>query len=218
MLSDTSGVTAIKPIDKLCEGKPVTMQDIDGVYHEKIEATKEELWEACNGIVSEHHVYLLQTIRANTRDIERLIEELNQKIKATLSPYENALERLRKIPGLSRKTVEDLIAEIGLDMEVFPTAEHLCSWVGVSPGNNESEGKKKSGRTTHGNKQAKTTLMEASWAASRTKHTFYHARYHRLAARRGKNAQRLPWRIPFSNRFITCSKTMFLFVNSELII
>lgn len=154
-------------------------------YITKIEASKEELWEACNGIVSEHHVYLLQTIRINTRDIETLIEELNQKIKEALSPYENALERFREIPGLSRETVEDLIAEIGLDMDVFPTEQHLCSRVGVSPGNNESAGKK-SGRTTHGNKQAKSTLTEAAWAASRTKGTFYKARYHRLAARRGK--------------------------------
>ena len=100
-------------------------------------------------------------------------------------PYENALERLREILGLGSKTVEDLIAEIGLDMDVFPTSEQLCSWVGVSLGNNESAGKK-SGRTTHGNKQAKSTLMEASWAATCTKGTFYKARYHRLVARRGK--------------------------------
>ena len=60
-----------------------------------------------------------------------------------LSPYENVLELLHEIPGLSHKTVEDLIAEIGLDMEVFPSEKHLASWVGVSPGNNESAGKKK---------------------------------------------------------------------------
>lgn len=162
------------------------MEDIDAVYHKKIEATKEELWEACNGIISDHHIYMLQTIRENNRHIERLINELNQQIKKVLSPYDNALERLREIPGLSRKTVEDLIAEIGLDMNVFPTEHHLASWVGVSPGNNESAGKKKSGRTTHGNKQAKSTLTEVAWAASRTKNTFYNARFHRLAARRGK--------------------------------
>jgi transposase len=143
VLSDTSGVTATKLIEKLCDGKSVTMQDIDAIYHKKLEATKEELWEACNGIINEHHIYLLQTIRNINRQIEKLIDELNQKIKEVLLPYDNALERLREIPGLSRKTVEDLIAEIGLDMEAFPTERHLCSWVGVSPGNNESAGKKK---------------------------------------------------------------------------
>jgi len=68
-----------------------------------------------------------------------------------LSPYENVLELLKEIPGLSHKTVEDLIAEIGLDMEVFPSEKHLASWVGVSPGNNESAGKKK--RSNHPRKQ-----------------------------------------------------------------
>ena len=186
VLSDTSGITATRLIDKLCDGKKVTLQDIDEVYHGKIRATKEEIWEACNGNITDHHIYLLGKIRSHNRHIESLIEELNQKIRHMLSPYENVLELLREIPGLSHKTVEDLIAEIGLDMEVFPSEKHLASWVGVSPGNNESAGKKKSGRTTHGNKQAKTTLTEAAWAATRTKDTFYHARYHRLAARRGK--------------------------------
>jgi transposase len=143
VLSDTSGVTSTKLINKLCDGKSITMSDIDEVYHKKIAATKQELWEACNGIVNEHHIYLLQTIRGNSRHIESLIHELNDKIRRVLLPYENALELLQKIPGLSRKTTEDLIAEIGLDMEVFPTEDHLCSWVGVSPGNNESAGKKK---------------------------------------------------------------------------
>ncbi len=143
VLSNTSGVTATKLIDKLCEGKPVTMEDIESVYHKKIEATKEELWEACNGYVEEHHIYLLQTIRQNTEHLESQILGLNQKIKELLSPYENVLELLRQIPGLSTKTVEDLVAEIGLDMNVFPTEDHLCSWAGVAPGNNESAGKKK---------------------------------------------------------------------------
>ena len=143
VLSDTSGVTATKLINKLCDGKQITMEDIDAVYHKKIGATKEDLWEACNGMVTKHHVYLLQTIRTDTRNIEALIEGLNQKIKQVLSPYENALELLKQIPGLSNKTVEDLVAETGLDMNVFPNEKHLCSWVGVSPGNNESAGKKK---------------------------------------------------------------------------
>ncbi len=143
VLSDTSGITATKLIDKLCEGKQVTIEDIDEVYHGKIGATKEELWEACNGNITDHHIYLLGTIRSNNRHIESLIEELNQKIRQMLSPYENVLELLKEIPGLSHKTVEDLIAEIGLDMEVFPSEKHLASWVGVSPGNNESAGKKK---------------------------------------------------------------------------
>lgn len=186
VLSDTSGVTATKLINKLCKGEEVTMNDIDEVYHKKIVASKEELWEACNGHVTDHHIYLIRTIHANNRHLESSIGELDERIKKILLPYENVLERLREIPGLSDKSVEDLVAEIGLDMSVFPSEKHLASWVGLSPGNNESAGKKKSGRTTHGNKHAKSILTECALAASRTKNTFYSARYHRLAGRRGK--------------------------------
>lgn len=143
VLSDTSGITATKLINKLCDGKKVTPEDIDEVYHKKIRATKEEIWEACNGNITDHHIYLMGAIRSNNRHIESSIEELNQKIRQILSPYENVMELLREIPGLSHKTADDLIAEIGLDMEVFPSEKHLASWVGVSPGNNESAGKKK---------------------------------------------------------------------------
>lgn len=143
VLSSTSGVTATKLINKLCDGDIITMEDIDAVYHKKLEATKEELLEACNGCITEHHVFLLNNIRDNTKYLEKQISELNLQIKNSLSEYENVLELLHKIPGLSTKTAEDLIAEIGLDMSVFPSEKHLCSWVGVAPGNNESAGKKK---------------------------------------------------------------------------
>ncbi|GAB1405713.1 hypothetical protein MASR1M74_28950 [Lentimicrobium sp.] len=75
------------------------------------------------------------------------------------------------MPGLNTKTVEDLVAEIGLDMSVFPSEKHLASWAAMAPGNNESAGKK-SGRITHGNKQVKATITEAAWAATRTKTHF----------------------------------------------
>ncbi|MGI6519634.1 MAG: IS110 family transposase [Fermentimonas sp.] len=143
VLSSTSGVTATKLINKLCEGQAITMQDIDEVYHKRIEASKEDLWEACNGLVEAHHVFLLRTIQEDTRHLEGLIAKLDRKIRQVLEPYDNAVELLKEIPGLSDKAAEDLIAEIGLDMDVFPSEKHLCSWVGVSPGNNESAGKKK---------------------------------------------------------------------------
>ncbi len=186
VLSSTSGVVGTKLIDKICDGEEITMQDVDEVYHKKLAATKEEIFEACQGFITEHHVFMLQIIRNEMEGTLQTIESLTRRIKEVLSPYENALELLKKVPGISSKSVEDLVAEIGLDMGVFPTEKHLASWAGMSPGNNESAGKKKSGRTTRGNKQVKTVLTEIAWAAIRTKNTFYHARYHKLAARRGK--------------------------------
>lgn len=186
VLSSTSGVVGTKLIDKICDGQAITMQDIDEVYHKKLEASKEEIYEACQGFVTAHHVYMLGIIRQEMDNTQQTIESLDQRIKEVLLPYDNALELLKKVPGISFKSAEDLVAEIGLDMNVFPTEKHLASWAGMSPGNNESAGKKKSGRTTQGNKQVKRVLTEIAWAATRTKNTFYHARYHKLAARRGK--------------------------------
>ncbi len=143
VLSSTSGSVGTKLIDKLCDGKEITMDDIDEVYHKKLEASKEELLEACTGFVTEHHVYMLQIIRQEISNTLKTIEDLNQRIKIILMPYDNLLELLKKVPGINSKSVEDLVAEIGLDMSVFPTEKHIASWAGIAPGNNESAGKKK---------------------------------------------------------------------------
>ena len=143
VLSNTQGVVGTKLIDKLCEGKAITMSDIDRVYHRKLEASKEELYEACQGILDSHHIYLLQTIRQNIHSTESAIESLDRRIKGMLTEYEHVQEKLKAIPGLNTKTVEDLVAEIGLDMNAFPSEKHLASWAGMCPGNNESAGKKK---------------------------------------------------------------------------
>lgn len=145
VLSSTSGVVATRLINKICDKEAITMQDIDEVYHKKLHAGKEEIYEACQGFITGHHVYMLQIIRQEMDNTLRTIEGLDQRIKEVLSPYRNALELLKKVPGISSKSVEDLVAEIGLDMNVFPTERHLSSWAGMSPGNNESAGKKKVG-------------------------------------------------------------------------
>ncbi len=143
VLSSTSGVVGTKLIDKICEGEQITMQDIDQVYHKKLGASKDKIFEACQGFVTTHHIYMLQLIRKEIDNTLRTIESLDLRIKEVLSPYNNALELLKKVPGISVKSAEDLVAEIGLDMNVFPTEKHLASWAGMAPGNNESAGKKK---------------------------------------------------------------------------
>jgi len=143
VMSHTSGVVAIKLINKMIDGMQITMEDIDHVYHHKLHASKEELFEACNGYITDHHVFMLQTIRDNIDSTETDISKIDIRIKDMLSSYDNVLELLKEVPGLNTKNVEDLVAEIGLDMSVFPNEKHLCSWVGIAPSNNESAGKKK---------------------------------------------------------------------------
>ncbi|QIA07702.1 IS110 family RNA-guided transposase [Draconibacterium halophilum] len=143
MLSSTSGVVATKLINKLCDGKEVTMQDVEEVYHKKIGASKEDIYEACQSFITEHHIYMIGIHRQEIAHSEQTIANLSGRIREILQPYDNVLELLKKVPGISSKSVEDLVAEIGLDMSVFPSEKNLASWAGMCPGNNESAGKKK---------------------------------------------------------------------------
>ncbi|HSR30335.1 MAG TPA: IS110 family transposase [Anaerolineae bacterium] len=100
--------------------------------------------------------------------------------------WNTAVALLDTIPGVNRRVAEVMLAEMGLDMSQFPTANHLASWAGLAPGNHQSGGKRYSGRTTKGNKSLATIMVLGAWSAVRTKDTFLKSRYHRLAARRGK--------------------------------
>ena len=105
-----------------------------------------------------------------------------------MSPFEEAIERLDEIPGVGLRTIEDVLAEIGVDMTRFPTSNHISSWAKICPGNNESGGKRKSGRSGKGNPWLKAALVQAAWAAVAQKGTYFCAQYHRLASRRGSKA------------------------------
>jgi transposase len=100
--------------------------------------------------------------------------------------FEKAVELLDTIPGIDKLTAELIVAELGVDMNRFPTAKHAAAWAGLAPGNNESGGKRRSGRTKKGNRALRSGLLQAAWAASRTKNTYLSAQYSRLAGRRGK--------------------------------
>ncbi len=110
------------------------------------------------------------------------------RIEEELRPFvdDPLLQRLDAIPGVNRVTIENVLAEIGVQMDRFPTAEHLASWAGLCPGNEESAGERKRRRTTKGNVWSRRALCEAAWAAGRSKDTYFQAQYRRLTGRRGK--------------------------------
>ncbi len=118
--------------------------------------------------------------------LEELIGRLGARIEEALAPFAEAAERLQTIPGVSQRVAETVVAEIGTHMEQFPSAGHLASWAGMCSGNNESAGKRRSGRITKGNRWLKRILVQAAWAASHTKGTYLAAQYKRLAKRRGR--------------------------------
>ena len=117
--------------------------------------------------------------------LDEAIGTLTTEIERHLVPFSDQLTRLDSIPGINRRTAEVIIAEIGVDMSVFPTAAHLASWAALCPGNNESAGKHKSGKTRKGNRWLRTALIEAAAGASRAKNSALQARFRRVLRHRG---------------------------------
>jgi transposase len=152
----------------------------------RLRAKIPQLQLALQGRVTDHHRFLLQLHLEHVEHLEALMGRLSARIEELLAPFAEAAERLQTIPGISERLAEMLVAEIGTDMSRFPTAEHLASWAGMCPGNDESAGKRRSGRIPPGNRWLKQALIQAAWAASHTKDTYLSAQYHRLARRRGR--------------------------------
>jgi transposase len=154
----------------------------------KLRAKLPELKRALHGHVMPHHQFLLEQLLDHLAHLEGQLERFSERIEVALRPFvdEALFERLDAIPGVNRETIENVVAEIGVDMAQFPTSGHLASWAGVCPGNEESAGKRKRSRTTKGNVWLKRALCQAAWAAARKKDSYFQAQYRRLAGRRGK--------------------------------
>jgi transposase len=143
------------------------------------------LEQALTGLLGAHQRLLLSSQLRHLGFLDGEIAALSHEVATRLAPYADALARLDTIPGIGRRVAEELLAEIGPEMDRFPSAGHLASWAKVCPGNNESAGKRKSGRTGGGNPWLRQALIEAAWGASHAKRTYLAAQYRRLAARRG---------------------------------
>lgn len=147
-----------------------------------------ELTAALRGHVTEHHRFMLTQLLEHYGHLEDQLAAFTVRIEEALRPFvdEATMERLDEIPGVNAQTIQNVVAEIGVDMSIFPTSDHLASWAGVCPGNEESAGKRKRARTTDGNRWLKRALCQASWAAAKKKDSYFQAQYRRLSARRGK--------------------------------
>ena len=187
VVSNMSGVTATKIMEAMIGGQ----EDIDELVkfrHGKLKVSKEELAKSLNGHLSQHHKFMLSTIKSGIEEKQVLIDKLDTRIQEQLESTEQSLsgELLQTIPGVGKDAAAGILAEIGNDMSQFPSERHLVSWAGMSPGNNQSAGKKKSGPITHGDKYLKILLVQCAWAATRTKNTYLRSKYDSLVVRRGK--------------------------------
>jgi transposase len=140
---------------------------------------------ALRGKVTEHHRILLRLLVDHYEALEAPIGRLGERVEEVLAPYAEAVARLETIPGVGRRVAEVVVAELGAEMGQFPTARHLASWAGMCPGNNESAGKRRSGKSTKGSRWLRAALVQAAHAAGRSKGTYLGSQYRRLASRRG---------------------------------
>jgi transposase len=146
---------------------------------------KASLEEALQGVVSEEQKTLLKIQIDHLDFLDKQIAQLDAEINNRMQPLEDAIERLDTIPGMDRRSAEDVLAEIGTDMGRFPTSANLSSWAGLCPGNNQSGGKRNNGRTRNGNRWLCSALVRSARAATRRSTNYLSALYHRIVRRRG---------------------------------
>ena len=184
VITDVMGVSGRAMLRALVAGTtdPGVLADLArGKLRQKLPA----LQRALQGRFRAHHAFLLQQILTKIDFLDETVERVTAEIDRRLAPFEATLAALDTIPGIDRVGAISIVAETGGDMSRFPSAEHLCSWAAICPGQNESAGKRRSGKTRQGNRYLRGTLVQAGLAASRSNGTALQARYHRVKRHRG---------------------------------
>jgi transposase len=185
VLSDVMGVSGREMLRAIIQGQtdPAELAELArGRLRGKIPL----LQQAARGSLNEHHRFLIEQWMAMWDELAVRIANFEQRIEAQMRPFEPVVNTWSSLPGIDRVTAWTLVAEMGADMTQFPTAAHAASWAGLCPGQEESAGKRRSGRTRRGNVWLRRALSQAAWGASVTKGSYFKASYHRLAARKGK--------------------------------
>ena len=182
--TDILGKSGRAMLDALCQGTtdPEVLADLaKGKLRKKIPALR----EALEGRFDAQHALLIGAILAHLDFLDEQVERLSDAIEEQLRPLQPAVELLCTLPGIETRLAQNILAEIGADMSVFPTAGHLASWAGLCPGNHQSAGKRKSGKTRKGSKWLDATLKISAIAAIRTNDSYLQAQYRRLKPRIG---------------------------------
>ena len=215
VVSDIQGVSARAMLEEIAKGR-TDVQALAQLARGRLRNKIPELEKALTGLVEPHHRFLLasqlthidfldEQIADISAEIGRQVEGMSPPDPPTSPPVDpetgevfsdgspdtpltwaKAVDLADTVPGIDVRAAEAILAEIGINMAQFPSAAHLAAWAGLAPGNNESAGKRFSGRTRKGNNTLQAILVQVAWSAVRTKDTFLKARYHRLARRRGK--------------------------------
>lgn len=151
----------------------------------RLRAKLPALRDALAGHFRGHHAFLVSQLLAHLDYLDEAVAQISAQVEELVAPFAAARARLDTMPGIDRRTADVLIAELGVDMRVFPTAAHAASWAGLCPGHHESAGKRQSGKTRKGSRWLRTALIEAALAAIRTRDCAFGARYRRVQRQRG---------------------------------
>ena len=152
----------------------------------RLRAKLPALREALRGRVTEHHRFLLRRLLEHVRFVESEIAKLEERIAEQMRPFQKEVELWSSMPGVNQVAAWSMVAELGPGLTAFPSEQHLSSWAGMCPGSDESAGKRRSGKMRKGNPWVRRMLCQVGWGAARTRGTYLSAKYHRIAARRGK--------------------------------
>lgn len=184
LISDVLGATGRAILEALIAGEsdPTVLAQLK---RKSIRASEEQLRDALQGRLQEHHRLLLRLHLEQVDALEQAITELETRMGEILDPFRSHVELLKTIPGIQETTARVVLAEIGFDLHQFPTAGSLVSWAGLCPGSDESAGKRRSTRLRKGNPWLRTALVQAAWAATRKKDGYLRALFQRLRARHG---------------------------------
>lgn len=182
--TDVMGVSGRAILAALIQGD-LSAEQMAELSKGRMRDKREQLTKAMEGRVMAHHRFVLTELLCQIDSIDETISRFDREIDDYCRPFEEAVALLDTIPGVGREAAQVIVSEIGIDMSRFPSAANLSAWAGVAPGNNESAGKHRSGKTRKGNSSLETVLIQSAHAATHTKNTYLAAQYHRLAGRRG---------------------------------
>lgn len=185
VVSDVFGVSAMQMIRSIAQGQTDPLL-LSCMSKGSLVKKHNDLLKALKGKITKHHQFMLTLILQSIDFINLQIAQIEAQMDQYKKMLEEQVKLLESIPGVSSQVALGILSEIGTDMEQFPSHQNICSWAGVCPGNNESAGKKYSSKITKGNKYLKTTLVEAAWAASRSKaNPILAVKHQQIASRRG---------------------------------
>lgn len=183
--SDLFGVTGRNLIEYLCDSEQITLSGVEERTKGKLRKKVGELYRSLQGFFREHHRFEIQSFLRVIECLEEQISALTTRLRSLMGDHEELLARLRCVPGIEEVAAQSILAELGSDLTMFANENVLCSWAGVAPGNNQSGGKRYSGKSPVKKHPLKEVLVEIAWSAMKKKGSYYKDKYYALKARRG---------------------------------